>query len=88
MVLADDGRHVWVARARDPTEPDIARAEAGLVALGHAGWLAVSEGDYWGTGFPMTLLMVRPLANPCEGGWETAVAAFTRQRMDALHGLP
>ena len=56
----------------------------GLAALGLGGWLAIIEGDYWQTGCPMTLMMVRQLAQPRINGWEMAVEAFRTRREDAL----
>ncbi len=75
IVLATDGRHVTVGRHTDPTEEEIEAAAKGLAAQGLAGWLAVSEGDYWAKRGTMTVMMVKPLADPATA-FEDAVAAY------------
>jgi hypothetical protein len=86
IILGDDGRHVTVGRHTDPTEQEIARAGDALRATGQGGWLAVTEGDYYSPGRPISVLMVRELATPRQP-WESAVAAFQGIRAGAL-GAP
>ncbi len=59
MLLAGDGRHVWLGRNSDPTEQEIADAGAALDKQRLTGWLAVCRGDYWGEGEPELLLVRR-----------------------------
>jgi hypothetical protein len=82
IVLADDGRHVTVGRHTDPTEDEIVRAGAGLQANGVGGWLAVTEGVYYGAG-SLSVMMVREIA-PAGQTWEAAVSAFMALRRQAL----
>lgn len=63
IALCTDGRHVTLGRHTDPTEEEIAQAEAKLVAGGLSGWLTVMKGDYYGREKP-ELMMVRPLGSP------------------------
>lgn len=63
LLLAEEGNHSWLGRATDPDEEDVGRAETSLRRAGVGGWLAVSEGDYWGKE-PVTLLEVRALNAP------------------------
>ena len=75
LVIASDGRHVTVGRATDPTPETLEAAGEGLRGLGLAGWLAVSDGSYYGAG-RLELLMVRPLSKLPGATWEEARAAF------------
>ena len=84
LVLSEDGRHVWLGRAADPSEEEIVGAERALKSAGQAGWLAVSEGAYYGKG-PFSLLRVRALAGPT-GSWDDAVSRFHVTRKVALKG--
>lgn len=86
LILGEDGRHVWLGRARDPDEAEIRDAEAALAARSQAGWLAVAEGDYWLVGMPMTLLLVRPLAGPT-AAFEQAARRFAAIRAERLSGI-
>ncbi|MFC7552328.1 hypothetical protein ACFQU7_08815 [Pseudoroseomonas wenyumeiae] len=63
VILGEDGRHVTLGRASDPSEDEIRRAEEQLRAQGLAGWLAVMQGNPY-TGTMPRLMMVRPLAEP------------------------
>ena len=82
LLLAEEGSHSWLGRNTDPDEEDLDRAEAALIGAGVGGWVAVSEGDYWGRG-AMTLLQVRELNNP-RTAFEVAVQAFMARRMDLV----
>lgn len=82
IVLTEDGRHVTMGRHSDPSPDEIAQAEAGLVAQGLAGWLAVMEGAYYARREP-SLMMVRPLCNP-ERPFAEAVGAFQAAREASL----
>ena len=84
LVLGEDGRHIWLGRATDPSEEEIVDAERALKSAGQAGWLAVSEGVYYGTG-RLSLLRVRALADPT-GSWDDAVSRFQTTRKAALKG--
>lgn len=79
IILASDGRHVTVGRHTDPEEDEIISAESGLRAQGLSGWLAVTDGGYYGRG-KVSILMVRPLASPPDDAWEAAVASFIARR--------
>ena len=70
-------------RHSDPTETEISGAEQALVTQGLHGWLAVTEGDYWGKRGKVTLLMVRPLGTP-QATFDDAAAAFEILRRRAL----
>ncbi|MDT8333795.1 hypothetical protein RQ831_22320 [Roseomonas gilardii] len=83
IVLGTDGRHVTLGRHSDPAEEEIRAAEQALSAQGQAGWLAVLEGDYWRRRTKMSVLAVRPLADP-DSGFDEAVAAFEACRTRAL----
>jgi hypothetical protein len=83
IVLGEDGRHVTLGRHTDPTETEIAAAQAALAAQGVAGWLAVMEGDYFGRRSQPGLLMVRPLGS-LAAPFEAAAAAFEEARLRAL----
>jgi hypothetical protein len=78
VVLGEDGRFVTLGRATDPSEGEIANAEAALRAQGLAGWLAIMDGSPYATKMP-TLLMVRPLAEP-KGTFDAAAEAFRTTR--------
>jgi hypothetical protein len=78
IVLGEDGRHVSLGRHSDPSQVEIAQAEASLAAQGLAGWLAVMEGAYYQRQIP-TVMMVRPLGNP-RRPFPEAVAAFQEAR--------
>lgn len=84
LVLASDGRHVTVGRATDPSPEEIDAAADALGRQGLGGWLAVSEGAYFGDG-PIRLMMVRPLVAPTSS-WEEALAAFLKWRDAANRG--
>lgn len=78
-VLGEDGRHVWLGRATDPSVEEIDASEDGLRRTGLAGWFVVTEGDYWASRQPMNLHEVRALASPSLPFAE-AVVAFERRR--------
>lgn len=85
LLLAEEGSHSWLGRATDPDEDDIARAEASLERAGVGGWIAVSEGDYWGRR-EMTLLQVRQLGTP-KVSFEEAADAFMERRRVTMGAL-
>jgi hypothetical protein len=85
-VIGEDGRHVWLGRASDPSEDEIARAEAALAQGGLAGFLAIVEGDYWSRGASLGFVMVRPLAGPT-APFEAATGAFEAARQARLADL-
>ena len=78
-VLGEDGRHVWLGRATDPSAEEVDASEDGLRRAGLAGWLVVTEGDYWSARSPMSLHEVRPLASPSIP-FTQAVVAFEERR--------
>lgn len=78
VVLGEDGRFVTLGLATDPSQEEIARAEASLLAQGLTGWLAVMSGSPYARKEP-ALLMVRPLAAP-KGSFDAAVKAFRASR--------
>ena len=79
IILADDGRHVSVGRATEPSEPEIISSAQGLVALGLGGWLVRMSGPYYSPSEPVTLTMLRELASPARS-FEEAEAKFLSLR--------
>ncbi|KAA2213191.1 hypothetical protein [Teichococcus oryzae] len=86
LILSEDGRHVWLGRYSDPSEEEIASAEASLAAQSLGGYVAVAEGDYWSRKARMTLLPVRPLGGP-RIPFEQASDAFEAIRARRLSEL-
>lgn len=84
IILADDGRHVSIGRATDPTEDEILAAEEALVAQGLGGWLAVMEGDYYRRRSSINLLEVSQLGQP-RVDWDEAGKMFQEAREVSLH---
>ena len=78
VVIAEDGRHATLGRHTDPSEGEINAAEAGLIALGTGGWLAVTEGVYYSRDV-MSLLQVRTLGTPAVT-WDEARSRFLSRR--------
>ena len=85
VVIAEDGRHATLGRHTDPSEEEINAAEAGLVALGTGGWLAVTEGVYYSRD-AIILLQGRTLGTPAVT-WEDASSRFLSLR-DAAIAVP
>jgi hypothetical protein len=85
IILGEDGRHITVGRHSDPSSEELAQAEAGLVAQGLAGWLAIMKGGYYQRRKP-ALMMVRPLCSP-QRPFAEAVEAFEVVRRAALDVL-
>jgi hypothetical protein len=75
--ISSDGRHVWLGRASDPTESELATLTGQLSSLGATAWLAVVEGEYLGTK-PLTILPVKELTG--SGSWSDALANFLVRR--------
>lgn len=82
IVLGDDGRHATLGRHTDPLSEAIDRAGAMLRAAGQGGWLAVTEGQYYGPG-SLSVLMVREIA-PVRRPWKEVVALFHQARSRAI----
>jgi hypothetical protein len=76
-LITADGRHSWLGRHTDPTEEELTRASETLAQADIAGWLAVTEGVYYGRG-KLSVMMVRPLNGQAD--WEAALAAFHEAR--------
>ena len=91
LLVTSDGKHVTLGRARDPSPDELETAAARLGELNLAGWLAVSEGHYYGPG-PLRLMMVRSLAEVAGATWSDAEAAFMSAREveceEARHDVP
>lgn len=85
IVLGTDGRHVTLGRHTDPTEEEMAAAEASLAAQGMAGWLVLMKGGYYVQRKP-SLMMVRALANP-QVPFAQAEATFQALRLERLNGI-
>jgi hypothetical protein len=83
IVLGTDGRHVSLGRNGDPSPEEIEAAEAALLAQGHGGWLAVTNGAYWSRRARLEVLEVRRLGAPACSFVE-ATAAFQRRRHERL----
>ena len=79
-VITQDGRHTWLGRATDPTEAELAAVACELSRYGTAGWLAVTEGIYYGKGV-LKVMMVRPLYGAAD--WDLALAAFHERRLES-----
>jgi hypothetical protein len=73
IILTADGRHGTMGRHTDPSEDEIASAEAAL--------RRIPLGDY--SRDKLEVLMVRPLASPDPDDWDRAVAAFLARRRAA-----
>jgi hypothetical protein len=80
-LIAEDGRPSWLGRHSDSSEAELAQVTDSLAKQGIAGWLAVTEGVYYGRG-KFSVLMVRPHCG--EANWETSVAAFQEHRRQGL----
>lgn len=85
IVLGTDGRHVTLGRHTDPTQEEVAAAEAGLAAQGLAGWLVLMKGGYYVQRKP-SLMMVRALCDP-QKPYAEAVEAFQAARKATLDSL-
>ncbi|MGX9967082.1 hypothetical protein ACVFYP_27415 [Roseomonas sp. F4] len=83
MLLAEDGRHVWLGRHSDPALEEIEAAEARLREMNLGGWLAIHDGDYWDREKPVNLMMVRSLASPA-ATWEQSRDCFEAKRREWL----
>ena len=59
MLLAEDGRHVWLGRHSDPTDAEVDEAGRALDGQGLAGWLVVMRGDYWAVAREPEVMVVR-----------------------------
>jgi hypothetical protein len=85
IVLGTNGKHVTVGRDTDPTEEEVAVAEAALVARGLAGWLALMKANYYSRHKP-SLSMIRALGNPTTT-FDEAARAFFVEREKLVTGL-
>lgn len=85
IILAEDGRHVTLGRATDPTDAEVAQAGEGLRSLQLGGWLAVLEGHYELRRSSLTLLMVREVAPSTGPDWLQAEAAFRQLRGNTIY---
>lgn len=74
IILCTDGRHVTLGRQTDPSQEEVAAAEANLAVQGLAGWLVLMKGGYYSRPKP-SLMMVRPLCDP-QRPFAEAVEAF------------
>ncbi len=79
IILTDDGRHVSIGRATEPSESEIASSARGLIALGLGGWLVRMSGPYYSPSEPVTLTILREIASPAKS-FEEAEAAFRSLR--------
>ncbi len=75
-----------VGRHTDPTEEELSQATAQLRGLGAGGWLAVTEGQYYGRG-KLSVMMVRELHATAEP-WELALQKFLAARTQAITPKP
>ncbi len=83
MVLGSDGRHVSLGRT-EPSEAEIATANAALAAQGLSGWLARMQGEYYSRG-RVTLEPLRAIGVAPEANWQAALSAFLAARRRATH---
>jgi hypothetical protein len=86
IILAQDGRHVTMARAAPPSEAEVEAAAAALAAKGLAGWLATLDGNYWSRR-RVALAPVQMLGDGTTLDWSTAITAFEAARQRALRSL-
>lgn len=82
IVLGQDGRHVTLRRAAPPSAEEIAAASRAMEAQGLAGWIATTDGDYWGRG-RVTLVPVQIIGAAATMEWPAAVTAFLEARQRA-----
>lgn len=85
LVVAEDGRHATLGRHSDPAPEEIDEAGQQLDAAGLAGWLAVSEGGYYGPQ-TVTLLLVRRITVR-EGDWAEAERRWHERRAETMKSL-
>jgi len=78
IVLGADGRHVSLGRA-EPSEAEIATANAALAAQGLSGWLARMQGEYYSRA-TVTLEPLQHIGTPHDADWQAALAAFQAAR--------
>ena len=83
IVLGADGRHVSLGRA-EPSEAEIATANAALAAQGLSGWLARMQGEYYSRR-KVTLERIQRIGAEHEADWEAALSAFHAARHRATH---
>ena len=83
IILSDDGRHVTLGRASEPSEAEVAAAGASLAGLGVGGWLCTMTGVYYGRR-KVTLACIREVAAP-RADFATAEAAFHVNRKAATY---
>jgi hypothetical protein len=74
VILCEDGQKATLGRARDPSDDEVAQAEASMVREGLAGWLAIQSHSVQRGGPPPTYIEVRPLGSPTVS-FDDAVAA-------------
>ena len=82
IAIADDGRHLWIGRHRDPDEDELGRVAEAMAMGGLAGWLAIAEGDYPSRS-PLFRLWVRPI-DGTKADFDDVKAAFLRLRREAV----
>ena len=78
LVVAETGQHNTLGRHTNPTDEEITQVASQLDAAGLAGWLAVSEGQYYSS-TPITLMMVRPITSKT-GDWGAAERLWYQRR--------
>ena len=86
IILAQDGRHVTMGRAAQPSEAEIEAAAAALAAQGLAGWLATLDGNYW-LRRSVVFAPVQMLGDGTTLDWSIAITAFEAARQRALRSL-
>ena len=84
MILGADGRHVSLGRA-EPSEAEIATANAALAAQGLSGWLARMQGDYYSRA-TVTLEPLQRIGTPHDADWQAALTAFHAARRLLITG--
>lgn len=82
LIVGEDGRHVTLGRAYEPSADEVASAAASLAAQGLAGWYVKMHGKYYVKRTPR-LEMLRPLNNPASA-FDDAVRAFSAAHKAAV----
>jgi hypothetical protein len=80
-LITEDGRHAWLGRHSDPSEEELSQVAESLSQQGIAGWLAVTEGVYYGFG-KLDVMLVRSLHGNAD--WDAALTAFNEHRQKGM----
>lgn len=85
ILIALDGRHIWMGRHTAPSQEELHKNRVTLEAMGITAWHGTYEGDYWsrkGGKFTDMQLLTTGLPG---ASLEEAVAAFQGKHVEALN---